>query len=114
MRNMKRTSKAKAAVKSLPKKFRGAEIVRGKGMNGDKLDLWLERKALDGFDASADMWIVVQDTSLEDLDDSVEVKGFATKEDALVFARARSNGNVNHRVLRVTDQVLVVATENEL
>ena len=83
-------------------------------MNSDKLDAFVERKALDHFDAARDMWIVIEDRALEDLDDSVEVKCFVTKDDALVFAQARANGNVDHRVLRVTEQVLVIATMNEL
>jgi hypothetical protein len=100
--------------KKLPKKFQGAEVVRGVGMNSDKLDTFLERNAMDQFDATREMWIVVEDRALEDLDDSVEVKAFARKDDALVYARARANGNVDHRVLRVTDQVLIVATMNDL
>lgn len=100
--------------KRLPKTFRGAEVVRGEGMNSDKLDTFIERNAMDGFDAKREMWVVVADSALEDLDDSVEVKAFATKGDALLFAKARSNGNVDHRVLRITDQVLVVATMNDL
>ena len=104
----------KKSPRKLPKKFQGAEVVRGEGMSSDALDTFLEQNAMDGFVASADMWMVVEDRALEDLDDSVEVKGFATKDDALVYARARANGNVDHRVLRVTAQVLVVATDNEL
>ena len=108
------SKKSRPANKPLPKTYRGAAVVRGAGMNSDKLDTFVERHALDQFDAARDMWIVVEDRALEDLDDSVEVKGFATKDDALVYAQARANGNVDHRVLRVTDQVLVVATMNEL
>jgi len=59
-------------------------------------------------------WIVVEDRTLEDLDNSVEIRGFSDKNDAIRFAQARSNGNVDYRVLRVTDQVLVVGTYNEL
>ena len=107
--------KTKPSVsKKLPEKFRGAAVVRGAGMNSDKLDAFVERRALDQFDAGRDMWIVVEDRALEDLDDSAEVKGFANKDHALVYAQARANGNVDHRVLRVTEQVLVVATMNEL
>lgn len=101
-------------MKKLPKKFAGAEVVRGKGMNADKLDTFLERNAMDQFDAKREMWLVIENNALEDLDDSVEVKGFATKADALVYARARSHGNVDHRVLRIAEQILVVATDNEL
>jgi len=101
-------------VNKLPKKFRGAAVVRGLGMNSDKLDTFLARRALDGFDATGDVWVVIEDRALADLDDSVEVKGFADKDAAVRYARARANGNVDHRVLRVTEQVLVVATDNEL
>ena len=110
----KATAKKPAISKKLPEKFRGPAVVRGAGMNSKKLDAFIERNALDQFDAVHDMWIVVEDRALEDLDDSVEVKGFATKDDALVYAQARAHGNVDHRVLRVTEQVLVVATMNEL
>lgn len=109
---MKKMQEKKA--KPLPKTFRGADVVRGLGMKSEDLDLFTERKALDVFDATREMWIVIEDGALEDIDDSVEVKGFANKDDAVRFAQARANGNVDHRVLRVTDQVLVVATMNEL
>lgn len=108
MKNPKRKSKP------LPKTFLGADVVRGLGMNSEDLDIFTDRKALDVFDATREMWIVIEDGALEDIDDSVEVKGFANKDDAIRFAQARANGNVDHRVLRVTDQVLVVATLNEL
>lgn len=97
-----------------PKKYRGADVVRGLGMKARKLDALLEQKAMDCFDATADMWIVVADESLVDLDASVQVKAFSSKEEAIRVARAMSNGNVDHRVLRVTEQTLVVATENTL
>jgi hypothetical protein len=83
-------------------------------MNGDKLNKFTEKKAMDQFDAAHDMWIVVENSALDDLDSSVEVKGFSTKADALRYARARGNGNVDQRVLRVTEQTLVIATRNEL
>ena len=101
-------------LKALPKKFRGAEVVRGLGMNADKLETFLERRAMDGFEATSDMWLVIEDKALQDLDDTVEVKGFDNKAEAVRYAQARSNGNVDHRVLRVTEQVLVVATDNDL
>lgn len=104
----------KTAAKSLPKKFRGADVVRGEGMKSVDLDRFLEQRAMDQFDATNDMWIVIEDNALEDLDDSVEIKGFDNKAEAVRFAQARSNGNVDHRVLRVTAQVLVVATDNDL
>ena len=111
----KKDTKAKTKeTKPLPKTWRGAEVVRGLGMKSDELDTFLEKKAMDGFDSKRVMWIVVEDKALDDLDDSVEIKGFAGKDDAIRFAQARANGNVDHRVLRVTDQVLVVGTMNEL
>ena len=118
----KKTVPKTAAVKPAPKKptkplpntFRGATVVRGAGMNSDQLDAFTERRAMDGFDATGDMWAVVEDKALEDLDASVELKGFDNKDDAVRFAQARANGNVDHRVLRITEQVLVVATWNDL
>ncbi len=98
----------------LPKKFRGADVVRGLGMNGDKLEDFLERKAMDNFDALHDMWIVLQDNALAESSGSVEVKAFRSKANAVRYARACSHGNVDHRVLRVTEQTLVVATDNDL
>lgn len=111
---VKKETKVKKAIKSLPKTFQGAEVVRGLGIISGDLDKHLERNAMDQFDATRDMWIVMDNNALEDLDDTVEVKGFANKADAILFAKARANGNVDHRVLRVTDQVLVVATMNDL
>ena len=101
-------------MKKLPKTFRGAEVVRDLGMKSDALDDFVEKKAMDGFDATRELWIVVEDRGLEDPDGSVEVRGFASKTNAVRYACARSKGNVDHRVLRVTDQVLVVATDNDL
>lgn len=101
-------------MKHLPKKFQGAEVVRGEGMNSDKLDTFVERRAMDGFNATKDMWLVIEDKALEDVDDSVEVKGFDNKAEAVRYAQARSKGNVDHRVLRVTEQILVIATMNDL
>ena len=117
---VKRAAKKKLSLtksstkKDLPKTFRCAEVLHGEGMSSDKLDTFLERRAMDSFDATADMWIVIEDNALEDVDDSVEVKGFDNKAEAVRFAQARANGNVDHRVLRVTEQVLVIATDNEL
>ena len=110
---VKRASKA-SENKRLPKKFQGAEVVRGEGMSGDEIDRFLERRAMDGFDATGDMWLVIEDNALEDIDGSVEIKGFDNKAEAVRYAQACSKGNVDHRVLRVTEQVLVIATDNDL
>lgn len=101
-------------MKKLPKTFRGAEVVRGLGMKSDDLDDFVEKKAMDWFNATREMWLVVENRGLADPDGSVEIRGFASKTHAVRYARARSHGNVDHRVLRVTDQVLVVATDNDL
>lgn len=101
-------------MKKLPKTFRGAQVIRGLGMNSDKLEAFVDKKALDQFVATKAMWIVVEDKTLEDFGGSFEVKGFASKANAVRYARALANGNVDHRVLRVTDQMLVVGTDNDL
>jgi hypothetical protein len=104
-------STTKRRPRRLPKRFQGAEVWRGLGMKD--VDAFLEKNALDSFDATRDAWLVIEDGALADLDDTVEVKAFGSKADAVRYARARSNGNVDHRVLRVTEQVIVVATMND-
>lgn len=116
-----KTTSAKAASprsvdakKSEPKIFKGAAIVRGQGMGSDEIDDLLEEEALDEFDATTDLFIVVADDALEDLDASTEIHAFRDEGVAICYAQALSNGNVDHRVLHVTQQTLVVATMNRL
>lgn len=111
---LKKPSKKKIAAKPLMKTFRGAEVVRGLGMLEEEFDDLVLRKSLDEFDATGELWLVIRDKSLQDPDDSSEVRVFRLKEDAVRYAQACANGNVDQRVLRVTDQVLVIATHNEL
>lgn len=111
---MKAKKTTKKTAKALPKTFQGAKVVRGLGMKSDELDTFTEEKALDGFNATGAMWIVVADGVLEDHGSASEVTGFLDKNAAIRFAQARANGNIDHRVLRVTDQVLVVGTQNDL
>jgi hypothetical protein len=99
--------------KKLPKKFQGAAVVRGLGMNSDKLDVLVEKKSLGQFDAMRDTYLVLENDALED-DFGVTVRCFRDEAEALRYARAMANGNVDHRVLRVTAQTLVIATRNEL
>ena len=114
-KTVKKPSKpAKKALKKLPPTFGSAAVVRGQGMDSDKLDDFLDCRAMDEFDAVRDMWLVIEDRALRDLEGSVEVKGFRNKEDTVLYAQARANGNVDHRVLRVTEQVLVIGTWNDL
>ena len=101
-------------MKKLPKKFQGAAVVRGLGMKSDKFDKLVEDKALDRFDAMRNTYVVVEDKALEEDSGSVVVRCFADEADALRYAKACANGNVDHRVLRVTQQTLVVATQNDL
>ena len=100
-------------MKKLPKTFRGAVVARGLGMKSAQLDTLIEKKALDQFDATKDTYLVVEDKALED-DFGVVVRCFMSEAEALRYARAMACGNVDHRVLRVIAQTLVVATRNEL
>jgi len=100
-------------VKKLPKKFQGADVVRGLGMKSEKLDDLIEKKSLDQFIATKETFLVVENNALED-DMGVVVRCFADQDTAIRYARAMANGNVDHRVLRVSGQTLVVATRNEL
>lgn len=99
--------------KKLPKKFRGADVVRGLGLKQEPFDKLCYEKAIDEFDATCDSYLVVPDGALHP-DESCEVHAFRDEKDAMRFARAMACGNVDHRVLRVTEQTLVVATENDL
>lgn len=113
---MTKKLKSKVAAQPLPKKFRGAAVVRGKGMNSEKLDKFIMQRALDQFDALKETFLVVENDALEDghADRGSVVRCFVDKDDALRYARAMSAGNIDHRVLRVTGQVLVIGTHNEL
>ena len=55
-------------TRRLPKKLQGAAVMRGLGMKSADLDKFTERKALAQFEATRDMWIVVEDSALEDFD----------------------------------------------
>lgn len=103
-------------MKKLPKKFRGADVVRGKGMNSEKLDAFVVRSALDQFDAMKETFLVVEEDALEDghANRGTVVRCFVDKADALRYARAMSAGNIDHRVLCVSEHTLVIATQNEL
>jgi hypothetical protein len=100
-------------VKDLPKKFRGAAVVRGLGMQSDQLDDLVLKHALDQFDATKETFLVVENDALED-DFGVVVRCFFDQDTAVRYAQAMANGTIDHRVLRVSDQTLVVATKNEL
>lgn len=104
----------RAKSKKLLRRFKGAAVVRGLGMNAAKLDALVEREALDNFDATRDTFIVLPDNMLNDGSGFSEVRCFADERVAIRYARASSNGNVDHRVLRVTQQTLVIGTDNEL
>lgn len=93
----------------LPKKFLGAAVIRGLGTSTDKVDA-LEQKAVDHFDATRDLYLVVTDKALKEID----VRAFTDRKDAVQYARALANGNCDYRVLQITKQTLVIATENEL
>lgn len=99
------------AMAKLPTKFNGAKVVRGLGMNYEKYEKLVDKKALGEWEAREPVYVVVED-KLE-LDSGADVQVFLDEEDALRIARARSNGNVNHRVLKVTEQTLVVGTESD-
>lgn len=98
-------------MKKLPKMFRGASVVRGKGMKMSAVEKLTGTHAVGAWSDSVKLFVVVADEMDQFFSD---VKAFTDKAKAIRFAQACSNGNVNHRVLTVTAQTLVVATENEL
>jgi hypothetical protein len=95
----------------LPKKIDGAYVIRALAMDYEKFNA-LKKKAIGQFDATADLYLVVDESALKD--SMRNTYAFREKNDAIRYARAVGNGNVDHRVLRVTEQMLVVATENAL
>lgn len=114
---MTRIPKARALKRrrpTLPKTFRGARVIRGLGMDAGAFDALIDKRSMDQFDATGEMWIVVEDNALEGRFPDTNIRAFDNQKDALRCARAHANGNVDQRVLRVTAQVLVVATENDL
>lgn len=114
--DQRRIIEREAQKEPLPLTFQGAKVVRGEGMRSDDLDQLLEREALDNFShrRGEPLFLVVEDKALEDLDDSTQISGFADEQVAITVAKARSCGNVDHRVLKVVEQTLVVATMNRL
>jgi hypothetical protein len=102
-------------MKRLPKKFQGADVVRGLGMDSNVLDALVKKKSLNQFDATKEIFLVVENDALkDDFFASSEVRCFADQATAVRYARAMAHGNVDYRVLRVSGQTLVVATDNEL
>jgi len=107
-------SKLPVSTKALPKMWQGAVVERGEGMNGDALDDFIEQRSLDQFCAArGDHFLVVENNALED-DMGTVIRAFDNYDEALRCAKAQSKGNIDHRVLRVTTQTLVVATMNDL
>ena len=115
----KSTSKKKPsrpkAHRPLPASFAGADVVDGKGMHSDDYDQLLEEHALDEFITSPEgVYLVIDDDALTAGGAFHDPALFVDRDKAIQCARSRACGNTNHRVLKVTDQVLVVGTDNEL
>lgn len=97
----------------LPKKYRGADIVYGLGLKQKAYDTLVEKHALE---SSLDLeigkpgYLVTRRESHDGWDNP---KLFRNKKDALRFARAEANGNVDHVVLEVRLDTTVIGTENE-
>lgn len=115
---MKAAKKIKlpAPKRPLPRAFAGAAVVDGQGMMSSEIDKLIDKHALNEFYTQKDegVFLVVEDDALQDLDDSVSIKLFLKEDHAIRYAQSQASGNVNQRVLKVTDQTLVVATMNEL
>ena len=99
--------------KKLPKTYQGAKVVRGRGMNSDQLDDFVEKKAYAEFLPNAPQWLVIEDRALEDRDGSTQVRVFGSERDALRCAKALANGNIDHRVIKLGRQTFVLGTMNE-
>lgn len=95
----------------LPKTFLGATVVRGRGLGMKAFNKLEDEKALDVWVAGKPVYVVVDDSMNQSFGD---IHAFTSKADALRYAQACANGNCDQRVLTVTAQTLVVATENDL
>jgi hypothetical protein len=96
----------------LPEVHHGATVSRGRSLGQRALDRLVDRAERGWSPADLELYVVVPDVSLAD--ESCEIRAFRKFDDGLRFAQAMSHGNVDHRVLRVVAQTLVVATENDL
>jgi len=104
----------KSKRKKLPETFAGARVVRGLGMRAEAYDALVETHAFAEFsDARGrDVYLVIEDAALDD-GVFMELRLFADYDKALRCARAQASGNMNQRVLKVTEQTLVVGTESD-
>lgn len=93
----------------LPTSFRGVPVARGRGLDADRFDRLEEERACDGF-PDGEFFVVMP----ERLDGLGDPKVFKSRTDAIAYAKALSNGNVDHRVLRASSELLVIGTENDL
>jgi hypothetical protein len=93
----------------LPRSHRGAVVVRGRCVDLPAYDEMMSRAVgrLDWL-SNGVYYLVVRS------DASGDFHVFVDHGAALDAAKAMSCGNVDHRVLTISGQVLVVATENEL
>jgi len=97
-------------MKKLPKMFRGMPVIRGKALHYKKHEALEEDESEDEF-PMGDFYVVVANG---DAREHASIRTFKNKKKAVRYAQSCSNGNVDHRVLHVTDNILVIATSNEL
>lgn len=89
-------------------------VLYGKGMLSAELDKLLDLESLTDFPITGSFYLVLEDKALEDIDEETDVLAFTKQDIAIRVAQALSNGNVDHRVLQVTNSVLVLGTQNKL
>lgn len=94
-------------------KLGGHRVIYATGRDGLGIKSWdkLEDKSSGGDEwPRGPFWVVTSN----DIDGYQEMKVFSDEKDATRYAKAASQGNVDHRVLEVVSATLVVATRNEL
>ena len=100
-------------MKKLPKMYGGVALARGKGVNYKTIDKLVGEQAWSGDEwPRGEFYVVTADR--KDDTDLRDGKVFSKLDDATKYARSCGNGNVDHRVLRCTNELLVIATRNEL
>lgn len=94
--------------------YSGWVVMRGLGMVYTRFDKLFEQHARADIDwprKGQACFVVVRDRLEDSASDFPQV--FTDRDVAVSVARAHSNGNINHRVLTVTDQLIVRATDNK-
>jgi hypothetical protein len=95
----------------MTKTYGGFPLVPGKGMKAGKYDDLVEREARVDWPRKGEPCFIVVPDVIDEPGGLDPLIVFEDKDAALAVAKANSNGNMRHRVLIVTDQIVVASTD---